>query len=120
MKQGRNRYRPDAYERIDYHVSRVCEGKNEPLWNLNRKLTRVSRFLDVVALHVRNDPDIPRILAERIAGILTTTIPFVSELARVLLRDSHRVEIENIFISLRIPQDCFVHVDNTILANKPI
>jgi hypothetical protein len=95
-------------ERINYQVSFFCECQNEPLWNFNWELTGMIRFLNMVTLHVWDNPNIAGVLAQRITGVLATARTFVSLLSRVLLRDSYSIKIEDVVVTLGVPEDAFI------------
>jgi len=65
-------------------------------------------LFDMVGLDIRYFPDISRILAKGIAAIFTLIRPLEMFLPRILLWNTHGVEIEDIFIRLSEPENYFV------------
>jgi hypothetical protein len=71
-------------------------------------------------LNVWNHPYVAGVLAQRITGILTDFCAFVILLARILLWDPDSVEIKNIIVRLRKPQDSFISPRETAPAMKAV
>ena len=94
--------------------------KYEPLNQLHRELARVNRFLSVVVFNVRNYPYVAGVLAQRITGILADFCAFVILLARVLLWHPDSVEVKNIIVCLRKPQDGFITAGEAALAMQAV
>jgi hypothetical protein len=74
----------------------------------------------VVVFNVRNYPYVAGVLAQRITGILADFCAFVILLARVLLWHPDSVEVKNIIVCLRKPQDSFITSGETALAMQAV
>jgi hypothetical protein len=80
----------------------------------------VSGLLSVIVFDVRNYPYVAGVLTQRITRILTDFCTFIILLARILLGDSDGVEIKNIIVCLRKPQDSFITPRETALAMQAV
>jgi hypothetical protein len=80
----------------------------------------VNGLLSVVVFNVRNYPHVAGVFAQRITGILTDFCAFVILLARILLRDPDSIEIKNVIVRLRKPQDSFITPGKTALAMQAV
>ena len=78
------------------------------------------RLLHMVALDVGNVPQVARILAERVARQLPCFRPLEVLLARILLRDSDRIEVEEVVVRLSEPDDRFVPSGEALRTMKPV
>ena len=96
-----------AHVGVDDKVAGSRHGKDEPFDEFNGKLAGMLRLLDMVGFDVGNNPDVPWILAERVAGELPDFFAFEVAFPRVFLRYAHGVEIE-IGFALGEPEDGFV------------
>jgi hypothetical protein len=65
-------------------------------------------LFNMVVLYVRYYPHISGVLAERVTRILSRFGTLVVLLSRVLGRNSNRVKVENVVVTLGEPQDGFV------------
>lgn len=65
-------------------------------------------LLNMVAFYIRNYPQVPRVLAEWVARILTGFGALKILLPRVFLGYTHGIEIENVIIRFCEPHDCLV------------
>jgi hypothetical protein len=74
----------------------------------------------VVVFDVRDYPYVAGVLTQRITGILTDFCTFIILLARILLGDPDSVEIKNIIVRLRKPQDGFITAGETALAMQAV
>jgi hypothetical protein len=83
-------------------------------------LAGVDGLLSVVVFNVRNYPYVAGVLAQRITGILADFCALVILLARILLRDPHSVEIKNIIVCLREPENSFITPGKTALAMQAV
>lgn len=77
-------------------------------------------LLDVVVLHVRDNPEVAGILAVRIPRQLPAPRPFEVSLARILGRHSDWVEIELVSVGLCKPIDGFVSTRQSLRAMQPV
>ena len=77
-------------------------------------------FLDVIAFYVWNIPQVSWILSKRIAGIPAGMRAFEMLLAGILLRRSHRIEIEDVIPGLREPEDRLIAAGETIRTMQPV
>ena len=65
-------------------------------------------LFDMVAFNIWNDPQVSRILAERVTRIVASLGAFEMFLARIFLGDAHGIEVKDIFIGFREPDDRFI------------
>jgi len=102
------RGRTNPKKRIDNEVALIRERQNQPLDKGDWKLTRVMCLFHVVVLDIRDVPDVRRILATRVAGILSRLRSLKMLLAWVLLWDANIIEVEDVIIRLGEPEDNLV------------
>src|SRR5687767_10025740 len=65
-------------------------------------------FLDVIILHVRKNPNVAGILAERIAGQLTDLWSFEMFLIWIFGRHANRIEVEGVVLRFCEPKNGLV------------
>src|SRR5213080_1455132 len=116
----RARRRADAHEGIDDEVAGLRHGQDEPFDELYRELARMDRLLDVVRLDVRKDPDVARVLPERVAGVLAGARSLPGALAGILLRNADGVEVERVVAPLGEPEDHLVAARKPALAVEAV
>jgi len=66
VEQGGHCRAADPEVRIQDEVVLLREREHQTFYELDRELARMFRLLDVVVLHVRNDPHVARVLAQRV------------------------------------------------------
>jgi len=77
-------------------------------------------LLDMVALDVRNHPDVSRILTQRVTRILAGLWTFEMFLSRIFLRYPHGVKIEHIVVGLGKPDNRFVSPREAAATVQPV
>jgi hypothetical protein len=100
MLDGGDDAAADAHVWVEHNVSGFCERKHKALNQFHRKLTRMLGLLDVIIFDIRNYPDIPRILAQRVARELPGTGALERLLIWVFRGDPDRVEFKDILVTL--------------------
>jgi hypothetical protein len=105
---------------IYHEVIFFRQRKYEALNQFHRELARMNGLLSVVVFDVRNYPYVAGVLAQGITGILTDFCTFIILLARILLGDPDSVEIKNIIVCLRKPQDGFISPGESALAMQAV
>ena len=108
MPEGCNDGCSGSEERVEDPVTGARKSQNEPFDQFNRELAWMISLFNMVALYVWNGPQITRILAKRVAGILTGFRAFEVLLTRVFLRDTDRIHVEDILVRPRKPQHYFI------------
>ena len=78
------------------------------------------RLLHVIVLHVGENPDIARILAQRIARQLAGPWPLEVALVRILLRHPNRIHIKVIAVRLGEPRDRLITPRKPLGAVQPV
>lgn len=89
-------------------VVAIGQRQNQTFDKLDRKLARVLGLLDVIILHVRENPYVAGILAERVSGKLPDLGSLEVLLVGIFGWDPDRVQIECVVLGLGEPQDRFV------------
>src|SRR5438105_885578 len=74
----------------------------------------------MIALHIRKDPDIPRILAQWMTRVFATFGPLIRLLPWIFLRDSNRIQAKVVAITLRIPKNGLVPARESVAAIEPM
>jgi hypothetical protein len=105
---------------VNHEVILLRQRKYEALNQFDRELARVNGLLSVVVFYVRDYPHVAGVLTQRITGILTDFCTFIILLARILLWHPDGVEIKNIIVCLRKPQDIFITPRETALAMQAV
>ncbi len=77
-------------------------------------------FLDVIVLHVRNNPYVAGILPKRIARVLSNLRSLEIFLSWIFLRYADSVEIEDVFVRLSEPQNRFIATGKAVLAVQSV
>src|SRR5262249_1276372 len=108
VQDGRASGRPHAPVGIDPEIARPRPWEHEAFDELDGELARVDRLLDVVRLHVGEDPHVAGILAARVAGVLAGARTLPGALPGILLRDADRVGVEEVVGPFGEPQDDLV------------
>src|SRR5437762_5626359 len=110
----------DAHVWIHDEVAGGGERQDEPFDELDRELAWMDRFLHVVGLHVGEDPHIAGVLSQGVSGVLAGILPLPGSLARVLLGDPNRIEVEPVRVPLGEPQDHLVSPREALRAVQPV
>src|SRR4029453_4793751 len=80
----------------------------------------MDRLLDVVRLDVGKRPDVARVLAQRMPGVLSGARPLPGALAGILRRPADRVEVEDAVVAVREPEDHLVAAGEAFRAVQPV
>ena len=102
LQRGDNA-RSHPHIRVEDSITGPRERQYEPLDQFNWKLARMRCLLDMVGFHVRKNPYVARVLAERISGQLPRFWPFEMFLARVFRGHSNWVDVEEVVVTLGEP-----------------
>ena len=108
MEESSHGGRAHAHEGVHHEVGGVSHREDEALDQFDRELAGVDGLLDVVVFDVRDEPKVAGVFPLRVARVLADLRSLVVALARVLLGNPDRVEIEDVVIALGEPQDGFV------------
>lgn len=111
---------PCSEEGVEHPISLVRKRQHQSLNQFNRKLARMLGLLDMVALYIRNHPQIARILTKRITRILTRFRPFEILFPGVFLGYADGIKVENILVGLREPDDCLVAAGKPAAAMQAV
>ena len=110
--------RADSHVRIKNTRTTFGQRKNEPFDEFDWKLTRVNGFLDVIVFYIWKDPNVARILSQRIARKLSNFWPFEIFFAGILRRHADGIEIEDVIVAFREPHDRFVAAGKSLGTMK--